>query len=133
MKTIKILLLLAISILAFGCSKDDDNDEKMDLTTSLKQTSWKGIYQVGDISEATVGLAFYTEKGGYCDRKNNDDGLVFQDFFEYTADGKLLVIKGSAVSGNWLLASKNKKTMVLEKGTGGDPSTQVRMILEREN
>lgn len=73
MKQINILLLLTISILAYSCSKD--NQENIDLATSLEQTSWKGTYIESEGQteiKADIGLAFYTEKEGYCDLKFNN-------------------------------------------------------------
>lgn len=131
MKTIKFLLLLTLAIFLFSCSDDDNNEMNL---TSLKQTSWKGSYITGEGEnevKATVGLVFYTEKDGYSDLMYNKDEL-YRDNFTYTANEKLLVISGSNIAGNWLLVHKDKNTMVLENGTGGNPSTKIRMILEKE-
>lgn len=131
MKIIKILLLLSLSLMLFSCGDDDDSKLAPD---SLKQTSWKGIYIEGDNEtgrKGSVGLVFNTDKGGYYDlqytEKDNSHG-----YFRYSLDGKLLVMWGGSVEGNWLIVSKSKNEMTLERGSGATPATKIRMVLERD-
>lgn len=131
-KLLGVLLLTMCTSCFISCDSSKDGNDEIDLATSLKQTTWQGIYYVGNVPEASVGLVFYTEKGGYCDW-NFDGRMPYNDYFDYELDKKLLVIRGSMVGGNWMITSKNKKKMILEKGTGANLSIKAIMVLEREN
>lgn len=124
---------MSVSLFFLGCGDDDDDNDKNDLS-SIVQTSCKGKYITGEgASEhrSSVAIAFCTDTEGYCDYRSEESSNPIMDNFTYSANGKLLVIYGSAVGGNWLLKSKTDNSMTLERGVSSSPSTKVIMVLEK--
>lgn len=135
-KKIAGIIILFFSIISFGgCSNDDDNFEFS--TSTLKQTQWTGNLMIssnGITNNGGVGIVFYSVSDGkYSIKWDYDTAETEESIFNYSIDGKLLIIDGwNNLQGNWLLIQIDKDTMVFEKGTGAADAYKATLSLKKK-
>lgn len=138
MKTIKILLLLSLSLIISSCSDDKKDNHELD---SLTATSWEGEFiqeKDGEITrKGSIGIEFTTDNQGIFSLIYEDDSsLDYGTSFAYIVNPNLLVIHtgagyASVLYGNWLVVSSKKNSMVLQKGLSNEGAQKDIMILKK--
>lgn len=134
MKTFRILLLLSLSLFTFSCDKNNEENNFIFNAEYLKQSQWSGTFtktNSGKTETANFGVVFYTEADGKYSIKWEYASEAEEGTFDYSINGKMLIVTNGYIKGNWLLIQLEKDKMVLEQGTGGENAYKATLNLTR--